>query len=489
VITSTKNPRISRAIKLQKRAFRDKERAFLVEGAQAIAEALAFPGGPRLEELYVTDQSHPVAVRARTSGVSVEVVTEEVMAKLTSTVTPQGLVAVAPFLDGGIEVLGRAGACVAVLCAGRDPGNAGTVVRSACASGADAVAFAGDSVDVYNPKTVRASAGALFHVPIVRDVALREVVDAIRLKGMAIYALAADGDRDLYSLDLSAPVAFFFGNEAWGLPDDTTALADATVRVPMSGPVESLNLAAAATVCLFEAARQRAGAGSELPAAAGQAGGHGAGGLDELIAASAHDIRSPVTGIRSLSITLQDRGDRLTPDQREMLVDGIVHESERVDLLIRQLVDAARVASGHLDFHVEEFDVADVVAELAAFTAVDPDHPELVWMSGSVPVVTDRLRLRQALGAFVEAQVWFAFEGSIEIVATASHKQLTLEVSRGEPSVTQSEAEQLFLPRQPGAGSGSKIGLYVTRAVAEAGGGSAAATVDDRLRLKLVVPL
>jgi two-component system sensor histidine kinase KdpD len=186
---------------------------------------------------------------------------------------------------------------------------------------------------------------------------------------------------------------------------------------------------------------------------------------------------------------LQDRGDRLTPDQREMLVDGIVHESERVDLLIRQLVDAARVASGHLDFHVEEFDVADVVAELAAFTAVDPDHPELVWMSGSVPVVTDRLRLRQALGAFVEAQVWFAFEGSIEIVATASHKQLTLEVSRGEPSVTQSEAEQLFLPRQPGAGSGSKIGLYVTRAVAEAGGGSAAATVDDRLRLKLVVPL
>jgi two-component system sensor histidine kinase KdpD len=218
-------------------------------------------------------------------------------------------------------------------------------------------------------------------------------------------------------------------------------------------------------------------------------GAQGAGGLDELIAASAHDIRSPVTGIRSLSMTLQDRGDRLTPEQREMLVDGIVHESERVDLLIRQLVDAARVASGHLDFHVEEFDVADVVGELATFTAVDPDHPELVWTSGSIPVVTDRLRLRQALGAFVEAQVWFALEGPIEIAATVSHEALTVEVSRVEPSVSQSEADQLFLPRQPGAGSGSKIGLYVTRAVAEAGGGTAGAVVDDRLRLELVIPL
>jgi K+-sensing histidine kinase KdpD len=208
-----------------------------------------------------------------------------------------------------------------------------------------------------------------------------------------------------------------------------------------------------------------------------------------LIAASAHDIRSPVTGIRSLSMTLQDRGDRLTAQQREMLIDGVVHESERVDLLIRQLVDAARVASGRLDFHVEEFDVADVVSELIAFTAVDPDHPELAWVSGSVSVVSDRLRLRQALGAFVEAQVWFAQEGPIQIEATAAHQELTVAVSRAEPGVTQEQAEQLFLPRQPGAGSGSKIGLYITRAVAEAGGGSASASVSDRLRFELRIPV
>ena len=492
MITSTKNPRIARAIKLQKRAFRNTERAFLVEGAQAVGEALTLSNpGEILEELYVSKKEHPVAVRAREAGIPVEVVSDEVMSKLTSTVTPQGILGIARFLDEAIDALDIRTGCVAVLCAGRDPGNAGTVLRSAGASGADAVVFTGESVDVYNPKTVRASAGSLFHVPVVRDTELRSAVDALRARGMAVYALAADGKKDLYGLDLSQPSAFLFGNEAWGLPEGATGLADATVRVPMNGRVESLNLAAAATVCLFEAARQRAGGTPDAGRPSTQDGGPPAtaGGLDELIAASAHDIRSPVTGIRSLSMTLQERGDRLTPEQREMLIDGVVHESERVDLLIRQLVDAARVASGHLDFHVEEFDVADVVGELIAFTNVDPDHPQLLWTNEAVPVVADRLRLRQALGAFVEAQVWFAQDGAIAIEAAATHEELTVVVSRAGPSVTQAEAEQLFLPRQPGAGSGSKIGLYVTRLVAEAGGGRAVAFVDDRLRLVLRIPL
>jgi TrmH family RNA methyltransferase len=133
-----------------------------------------------LEELYVAKKDHPIAVLARKSGVPVEVVSDEVMAKLTSTVTPQGIVGVARFLDIDIDSLDSQDAGVAILCSGRDPGNAGTVLRSAGASGTDAVLFSGESVDVYNPKTVRASAGALFHVPVVRDVELKIAIEAVR---------------------------------------------------------------------------------------------------------------------------------------------------------------------------------------------------------------------------------------------------------------------------------------------------------------------
>lgn len=479
MITSLRNPKIARAVKLKKRAFRNEERAFLVEGAQAIAEALS---PVRLDELFVTDAGSPIASRAGDAGVPVQTVTDEVMSRLTDTVTSQGLVAVASFLDVGLEDLPAEASCIAVICAGRDPGNAGAVLRSADAGGADGVIFTAESVDVYNPKTVRASAGSVFHVPVVRGVDLAEAVAAARSRGLTVYAMDAAGDEDLYEQDLSRPSAFIFGNEAWGLPDEAKAMADHTIRVPISTRAESLNLAAAAGVCLFEAARQRRGGEFHIVHAPSE-------GLETLIAASAHDLRSPITGIRSLAMTLQERGGSLSEEQRGMMIDAVVHESERVDLLIRQLVDAARVAAGRLDHHAEDFDVADVVRELIEFTAVDPDHPKIVWEGRPMRVFADRLRLRQALGSFVEAEIWFAQEGPIRIGAKTVAGMLVVEVARRAPSVTQAEAEELFLPRQPGAGSGSKIGLYVTRAVAEAQGGSARVDVGEDLRLILELPV
>jgi len=182
------------------------------------------------------------------------------MAELAQTVTPQGLLAVCRFIDVPLARLVAASPRLVVILASiRDPGNAGTVLRTADAAGADGVIFAGASVDAYNSKCVRASAGSLFHLPVVIGVPLAESVLALR--GAGLQVLAADGgagrtlDEAAPAARLRQPTAWLFGNEAWGLPGDLLALADEAVAVPIYGRAESLNLAAAAAVCLYASAR------------------------------------------------------------------------------------------------------------------------------------------------------------------------------------------------------------------------------------------
>jgi TrmH family RNA methyltransferase len=253
--------RIRAARALTKRALRQRERAFLAEGPQAVAEALA--NGARVTGLFVTAPArarHAVLVdAAAASGVDVQVVSGEVMSDLAQTVTPQGLLAVCGFVDVPLAmVAGARPRLVALLANVRDPGNAGTVLRTADAAGADAVVFADASVDPYNGKCVRASAGSLFHLPVVAGTRLPETIAALREAGLRI--VAADG-RAGVTLDdhvtreaLAAPTAWLFGNEAWGLPPDLLALADQSVAVPIYGRAESLNLAAAAAVCMYASA-------------------------------------------------------------------------------------------------------------------------------------------------------------------------------------------------------------------------------------------
>ncbi|HEY4701209.1 MAG TPA: RNA methyltransferase, partial [Streptosporangiaceae bacterium] len=152
---------------------------------------------------------------------------------------------------------------VAVLASVRDPGNAGTVLRAADAAGAQAVLFSDASVDPYNGKAVRASAGSLFHVPLVAGVRLEQAAGALRAVGLRILAADARGGRtldDLSPAELAAPTAWVFGNEAWGMPEAVLALADESVAVPIYGRAESLNLATAAAVCLYASARAQRGA-------------------------------------------------------------------------------------------------------------------------------------------------------------------------------------------------------------------------------------
>ena len=264
-LTDAHAPRLKAARRLTKRAFRERERSFLAEGPQAVAEA--FSHGARVTDLFVTvparARHHDLVAAIADAGIPVHTVSGEVMSELAQTVTPQGLLAVCAFVDVPLAAVAPAGEpappLVALLANVRDPGNAGTVLRTADAAGARAIIFADASVDPYNGKCVRASAGSLFHLPVVAGARLAEAVAAMRGAGLRI--VAADGRADR-SLDdpavqdrLGEPTAWMFGNEAWGLPPELVALADESIAVPIYGKAESLNLAAAAAVCLYASAR------------------------------------------------------------------------------------------------------------------------------------------------------------------------------------------------------------------------------------------
>ena len=218
-----------------------------------------------MHELFVTEragQVHPALVTAaREAGVRVSWITERAAAGLSETVTPQGIVAVCGLLDRPLDGLLAPGArLVAVLVGVSDPGNAGTVIRVADAAGADAVILAGDSVDPHNGKCVRASAGSVFHPPIART---RDVAAALRTcRDAELRVLAAHGyaETSLDALDLTTPTAWVFGNEAHGLAPDVLDASDESVRIPLYGEAESLNLATAAAVCLYGSAMARVAA-------------------------------------------------------------------------------------------------------------------------------------------------------------------------------------------------------------------------------------
>ncbi len=227
------------------------------------------PDGPRVVEIFATveaTQRHPeLRSAAATVGVAWQQVDDAGLASLTETVTPQGVVAVCHFLEASLDTALAVAPDLVVVCAHiRDPGNAGTVIRCADAAGAGLVVMAGESVDPYNGKAVRASVGSLFHLPVVSGVGVHDAVTAIRAAGLQVLAADGAGAVDVDELvdggQLSRRTAWLFGNEAWGLEPDTAALADQVVRLPIYGRAESLNLATAAAICLYTSARaQRRG--------------------------------------------------------------------------------------------------------------------------------------------------------------------------------------------------------------------------------------
>ena len=242
---------------MDRSSVRQRERAFVVEGPTLVGDAL--DAGVELECLFVASgTTAPVVARAVAEGVPVFELAPGVLERVAGTVTPQPVLAVARTLD--VDIADLAGATLVVVCVDiRDPGNLGTVLRTAEASGAGGIICCEGSVDMYNPKCVRASAGSLFHTRIVAGGEPVTVLGTLGGWGLRCLGARPDAGEPYYRVDLTAPTALVLGNEARGLPDATATALHGWLTIPMAGRSESLNVGMAAAVLCFEAARQRAG--------------------------------------------------------------------------------------------------------------------------------------------------------------------------------------------------------------------------------------
>ena len=260
MITSTGNGRIRELVKLKKSA---KERmargVFIVEGPKMFRE---IPRGMCLEayaseSFSLTDEGRDMLESARMKPAGPEVVSDQVFQYISDTRTPQGILAVVKMPEHEMRDMTGGVPLIIVLENLQDPGNLGTILRTAEAAGASGILLSRGCADIYNPKVIRSTMGSIFRIPFVYTDDLKSAVLELKSRGVRIFAAHLKGSVDLYGASLTGDAAFMIGNESRGLTDETAALADQALRIPMDGSVESLNAAVAAAVLMFEAKRQR----------------------------------------------------------------------------------------------------------------------------------------------------------------------------------------------------------------------------------------
>ncbi len=293
MITSTSNQKVKELIRLREKSkVREEEGIFLVEGPRMVQEIPP----RRIACLYVSEsyekKNGEQLSAAREAGTGVEILSDDVFARVSDTRTPQGILAAVHMMQYGFpDILGvkktaahthvqrsftqepftRNAASgeggtgrarlplVLVLDNLQDPGNMGTVFRSAEAAGASGILMSRDCVDVYNPKVIRSTMGAIFRLPFYRADDLRGAVGDLKAAGLRVYAAHLEGRRTYDGEDYRRGCAFLIGNEGNGLRPEIAECADCRIRIPMEGSTESLNAAVAASILMFEAARQRRG--------------------------------------------------------------------------------------------------------------------------------------------------------------------------------------------------------------------------------------
>lgn len=226
-----------------------------------MAEALE--AGASVHDVFVAESADLAGVvgDAERSGARVHEVSQSILRSISDATTPQGVVAIVGSPSSAMTDLDLGSGLILVLSQIRDPGNAGTLIRSAAAAGCGGVIFSTGSVDPFSPKTLRASAGSVFRCPLITEVGLHDAVEHLRGAGLAVIGADARSGDSLYDLDLVRPIAIVLGNESWGLADVDGVGLDAIAGIPLPGPVESLNVGVAGSLFLFEAARQRLASG------------------------------------------------------------------------------------------------------------------------------------------------------------------------------------------------------------------------------------
>lgn len=254
MISSTSNVKVKNLINLKKNArARKKESCFLVEGPRMFFE---IPKN-RVKECYLTEEFANRYVKELEDW-KYELISENVCRHISDTKTPQGVIAVVKREEPSIkELLNKEkNPCFFLLENLQDPGNLGTIIRTAEGAGVTGIIMNKETVDIYNPKVIRSTMGAVFRVPFVIVDSLTEVITLLKEKGISVYAGHLKGDV-FYKQDYRSGSAFLIGNEGNGLTDEITALADYKIKIPMKGKVESLNAAVSATILMYETMRQR----------------------------------------------------------------------------------------------------------------------------------------------------------------------------------------------------------------------------------------
>lgn len=247
--------------KLAKKSRRQDAGLFLVEGPQAVREVLYHAPGDVIDVFMTAEafrKNPDLVALAEKASLAIDEVSDQVLAAMADTATPQGVIAVCRMATVSLaEVLGKSPQLLVLLDRVSDPGNAGTIIRVAVAAGADGVIVSDESVDIYNPKVVRSTTGSIFHIPVVTGASLPQTMDEIQRAGIQVIAADMQGVPlpELAEAGvLSHKTAWLFGNEAHGIDDAAIAKADVVASVPQYGPLESMNLATAAAVCLFQSA-------------------------------------------------------------------------------------------------------------------------------------------------------------------------------------------------------------------------------------------
>ena len=237
---------------LEKRNARSKEQRFVVEGPHLIEEA-----GDKINFIVYCEKL-PVVEKLEEEGVPSYKVSKEQFAELSDVETPQGVLGVVRQFDYQFRDLIKEDKTLIVFCVGvQDPGNLGTIIRSADAFGASGVILSKGTVDLYNPKVVRSTMGAIFHLPIFLTEDDKETIKHLKQKNVKIFATDASAKKDCFAADLKGAAAVLVGNEGAGLPEDIIDLADEIIKIPMPGKAESLNVGVSTAIVLYEALRQR----------------------------------------------------------------------------------------------------------------------------------------------------------------------------------------------------------------------------------------
>lgn len=263
MITSTSSSQVKHVVNLQKKAkLRKEEKQFVVEGVKMVSEAPA----DRLVKVYVSEtfkaDNEEFLERMNYDSIGkdvLEIVTDNVFMRMADTQTPQGIMAVVRMSDTDLEGIlsDKRNPLLLIIENLQDPGNLGTIVRMAEGAGVTGIIMSSNTVDIYNPKTIRSTMGSLYRVPVIYVDDICKAVDECKEKGVKVYAAHLKGTDNYNQKDYAQPTAFMIGNEGNGLSDRLTQKADELVRIPMQGKVESLNAAIACTILTYEAVRQR----------------------------------------------------------------------------------------------------------------------------------------------------------------------------------------------------------------------------------------